>query len=121
MPRWFALLNKRLFNKPELSRGVRPALAHLGRSSGNTYFTPLDAYPVESGYMFTLVYGSRSDWVRNVLASGTARLTIDGEEHDLVSPRLVTKEDARKQLPAGTKAPPGFLRVSGYLQMDISR
>ena len=121
MPRWVALFNKRTFNKVELKRGVRPVLTHVGRSSGKTYRTPLDAHPVDDGYLFILVYGSGSDWVKNVLAAGTAGLKIGGDEFELVSPRLVTKDVAWQQLPATTKAPPDFMRVTELLQMDIRR
>ena len=121
MPLWWGQVNKRLFNKLELKRGVRPVITHVGRSSGKTYRTPLDAHPVEHGYVFILVYGSGSDWVRNVLAEGRASLKIDSDEVKLVSPRVVTKDVAWQQLPADTKPPPGFLRISEYLQMDIGR
>ncbi len=71
MPLWFGQINKRVFNKMELKRGVRPVLTHVGRSSGKVYRTPLDAHPVDGGYLFILVYGSGSDWVQNALAAGT--------------------------------------------------
>lgn len=121
MPLWFGHVNKRIFNKLELKRGVRPVLHHAGRSSGKAYRTPLDAHPVENGYIFILVYGSGSDWVQNVLAAGTAGLTVGDDEFDLVSPRLVTKDAAWQLLPATTKPPPRFLKIDEYLQMDIHR
>lgn len=121
MPMWVAQVNKRLFNKIELKRGTRPVLTHIGRVSARTYQTPLDAHRVDGGYIFILVYGSRSDWVQNVLAAGSAHLRIDGDEFELASPRLVAKEAAWHQLPATTKAPPGFLHVTEYLQMDVRR
>ena len=65
------------------------------------------------------MYGS--DWVKNVLAAGTARLEVGGDEFDLDSPRLVTKDVALQQMPAGTKTPPSLLNVTEFLQMDIRR
>lgn len=121
MPRWWGQVNKRVFNPGEIRRGVRPVLTHVGRSSGNVYRTPLAAYPVEDGYIFILVYGSGSDWVKNVLAAGTASLRIGGDEIDLTTPRLVTEETAWELLPATTKAPPRFLRVNEFLRMDTRR
>ncbi len=121
VPMWVAKVNKRVFNPSELRRGVRPVLTHVGRSSGKTYRTPLDAHPVDGGYIFIVMYGSASDWVQNVLAAGAATLEIDGDEFELVSPRLVSKEDAWQLLSATTKAPPAFLRVTEYLQMDVRR
>lgn len=121
VPKWVAQVNKRVFNRLEVKRGARPVLTHVGRSSGKTYQVPLDAHRVDNGYIFILMYGSDSDWVKNVLAAGTARLRIGGDEIDLVSPRLVTEEAAWQQLPDSTKAPPKFLRVTEFLQMDIGR
>jgi len=121
VPRWVAQVNKRLFNKMELKRGVTPVLTHVGRSSGNTYRTPLDAHAVDDGFIFILMYGSHSDWVQNVLAAGTARLSVGGEEFALASPRVVTKDVAWQQLPATTKAPASFLNVTEYLQMDTGQ
>ncbi len=119
VPMWVAQVNKRLFNKLELKRGKRPVLTHVGRSSGKTYQVPLDAHRVDGGFIFILMYGSSSDWVQNVLAAGTASLEVGGEEFDLASPRLVTKDVAWAQLPGTTKAPPKRLNVTEFLQMDI--
>ncbi|MFA9431740.1 nitroreductase family deazaflavin-dependent oxidoreductase [Egicoccus sp. AB-alg2] len=119
MPRWWTQINKRVFNPLELRRGERPVLTHVGRSSGTIYRTPLDAHPVDGGYVFILVYGSRSDWVRNVLAAGHARLTRDGQEIDLTAPRLVTETEAWRALGDGVKRPPSFLHIDEYLRMDL--
>jgi deazaflavin-dependent oxidoreductase (nitroreductase family) len=118
MPRWWGQINKRVFNPRELRRGVRPVLTHVGRVSGTTYRTPLDAHPVDGGYLFVLVYGSGSDWVRNVLAAGRARLTVDGEDVELVAPRLVDEAEAWHALPATVPRPPRVLRITEYLRMD---
>lgn len=120
MPRWVAQINKRSFNKAELKRGTRPVITHVGRSSGQAYRTPLDAHRVDDGFIFILMYGSGSDWVKNVLAAGSAHLTAGGEEYDLVNPRVISKDEARQQLPETVKAPPGFVNVSEYLQMDVA-
>ena len=121
LPKWLAQINKRGVNKMELKRGKRPVLSHVGRSSGTTYHTPLDAHPVDNGFIFMANYGSSSDWVKNIMASGTAHLTKDGEDFDLVSPRLVSKDAAFEQMSADTKELPKFLNVTDFLQMDVRR
>lgn len=120
MPRWWGQINKRVFNPREIERGVRPVLTHVGRTSGKTYRTPLDAHPVDGGYLFILVYGAESDWVRNVLAAGHARLTIDGEEAELATPRLVDENEAWQAVADTVERPPRFLRISEYLRMDLA-
>lgn len=119
VPMWVAEVNKRVFNKLELKRGQRPVLIHRGRSSGREFQTPLDAHRVDGGFIFFCMYGPESDWVKNVMATGAAKLRVGGEQHDLVSPRLVTKDEAFAQLPPTTKAPPEFLKVTAFLQMDV--
>jgi deazaflavin-dependent oxidoreductase (nitroreductase family) len=70
MPLWWGHINKRVFN-PWALRGKRwQSVGHVGRSSGKAYRTPVEAMRVDDGFIVTLVYGSRSDWVQNVLAAG---------------------------------------------------
>ncbi len=121
LPKWLAQINKRSFNKLELKRGVRPVLTHVGRSSGKIYHTPLDAHPVDDGFIFIMNYGSDSDWVKNIMAAGTATLRVDGDEVALVSPRVVGKDDALQRLPATSQWPSDSMNVTECLQMDIRR
>jgi hypothetical protein len=107
MPRWWTQINKRVFNPAELRRGVRPVLTHVGRSSGRVYRTPLDAHPVEGGYVF-------------VLAAGGARLTVDGRDIELASPRLVTEHEAWAAIGDDVKRPPSVLRINEFLRMDLA-
>ncbi len=120
MPRWWTQINKRVFNPVELRRGTRPVLTHVGRSSGATHRTPLDAHPVDGGYVFVLVYGSQSDWVRNVLADEHARLRLDGYDIELAAPRLISAQEAWRAIGEGVKRSPGFLRIDEYLRMDVT-
>ena len=119
LPRWLARVNKRVFNPIEIRRGVRPVLIHVGRSSGRTYRTPLDAHPLAGGYLFIPMYGSRSDWVRNVLAAGAARLLLSGKEIELESPRIVKQRDVWPLLLTPAKPPPGISGDSELLQTDV--
>ena len=119
IPKWVAQINKRFFNKAELKRGKRPVITHVGRSSGKTFHTPLDAHRVDDGFIFIPLYGSDSDWVKNVLAAGTAQLKAGGEDFELVNPQLITQDEAWQQLPETVKPPPGLLKVSEFLHMDL--
>jgi deazaflavin-dependent oxidoreductase (nitroreductase family) len=118
---WLPKVNKHVFNKLELKRGKRPVIVHKGRKSGKIYQTPLDAHPIDGGYIFILMYSSGADWVKNVLASKEATLKVPSDEIDLESPKLLTKEEAQKILPISTKYPPEFLNVSEYMKMDVKK
>ena len=120
MPRWWGQINKRVFNPRAIAGGRWPVLTHVGRSSGTTYQTPMDAHAVDGGYPFVLVYGSGSDWVQNVLAAGHAHLRIDGEDRELTAPRLIGRDEAFDALPAEVARPPKVLRITEFLRMDLA-
>jgi deazaflavin-dependent oxidoreductase (nitroreductase family) len=116
-PRWLAKINKRVFNPGQVRKGKYPVVTHVGRTSGRSYLTPLDAFPTQTGYVMVVRYGPESDWVQNVLAAGTATLRIDGEEHPLVSPRLVSPEEALDAL-VSDEPPKDFTKAEDFLLMD---
>ena len=119
LPRWLASFNKHTFNKLEVRRGARPVLIHRGRTSGQTYRTPLDAHAVDGGYVFIMNYGRESDWVKNIIAAGTATLRIGDTDIPLDEPRLISKGDAEGLLP-GTKMPPAWVGVDECLHMTVT-
>lgn len=90
-------------------------VVHVGRSSGATYYTPIDAHPTDAGYVLVIRYGPESDWVKNILAAGEAILRVDGENHRLGLPRLVGQEEAVAALPSGYEPGKDFFRASLYL------
>ncbi|MFI1240979.1 nitroreductase family deazaflavin-dependent oxidoreductase [Nocardia salmonicida] len=120
MPIWWGHINKRVFNPRAVAAGKWPVLTHTGRTSGKTYRTPLDAHPVDGGYLFVLVYGSASDWVQNILAAGTAQLRKDGQEIALTTPRVVGRDEAFQALPPEIPRPPKLLRITEFLRMDLA-
>ena len=115
--RWLAKLNKRLFNPAQVRRGKYPVVTHVGRKSGKTYQTPLDAFPTKTGYVLVVRYGPESDWVQNVLDAGGATLRVEGTEHSLRSPRLVGLDDALGAL-AAADPPRYFDGAEDFLLMD---
>ena len=82
--------------------------------------TPRDAHPIANGYLFIMNYGTRSDWSRNILAAGSAKLRIEGTEIALDTPRLVDKAEAYALLPSDFKAPPDWVGVAECLQMNVA-
>ena len=74
-------------------------IRHTGRTSGKTYETPVDVVPTASGFLIALPYGRRVDWLRNVLATGTATVVTTGVGVAVDSPRLVATQDVSELLP----------------------
>lgn len=119
MPNWWRHLNKRVFNPLATRNPKYDMLTHVGRTSGKTYRTPLEAIPVPGGFATFLMYGgNRTDWVKNTLASGSAVLTKDGREIPLHNPRIVSFEEIESELPPDTYRPHAFLKVTELLRVD---
>jgi len=117
-PRWLARINRTLFNPRQVRSGRYPVVTHMGRSSGVVYRTPLDAHPTRDGYVLVVRYGRESDWVRNILASGSATLRIDGDEHRLTAPRLVAQDEAVDRFAPGFDPGGDFYKAEHYLLMN---
>jgi len=121
MPRWFGHINKRIFNPLELRKGERPVITHAGRNSGRRYQTPLDVHRCNDGtVVIFIVYGSKCDWVQNVLAAGTAQIKIGDEQLSAHTPRIIDRDAAARLVPPDVSMPPGLLKVTEFLQIDIA-
>lgn len=86
-------VNHRVFNPRQMrSAGTPGAYAavihHTGRTSGRPYETPVVPFPTVDGFLIVLPYGTSPDWVRNVLAAGTAELVHEGETFTVGSPEV---------------------------------
>ena len=120
VPKFMAKVNRRIFNPMELRKGERPVLIHEGRSSGRRFETPLDAHPVEGGYVFFVLYGPDTDWVRNILHAGGAELRLPTGTTNLTNPQLLSRDEVQPVLPDGVDLPPGFLKVDHFLRLDAA-
>ena len=47
-------------------------IEHTGRTSGRAFQTPVTPTQTANGFVIALPYGPGTDWVKNVLASGSA-------------------------------------------------
>ena len=119
-PRWLAKINKRVINPRQIRKGDYPVVTHVGRTSGRSYETPLDAYPTETGYVLVARYGPESDWVRNIMAAETATLRINGAEQELDTPRLVSQEEALG-VSISEEPPADFTKAHDFVLMDEHR
>jgi len=62
---------------------------HVGRTTGRAFETPVAVTAVADGFVVALPYGAGADWVRNVLARGSAVVVVDGDTHDVHRPEVV--------------------------------
>jgi deazaflavin-dependent oxidoreductase (nitroreductase family) len=92
-------------------------LRHQGRTTGRTYDTPVWAAPTEDGFVIAIVYGSRTDWLNNVLASGTAAIIHDGDTYPVDQPRIVPMDSVRAYFPAWIRRTQRLVRVDRCLRV----
>lgn len=77
-------------------------IEHTGRKSGNTYRTPVMAFVEGQELSVVLNYGPQSDWVRNVLAAGSADIVHRGRRYRLTGPHVIPTDSA--ELPPAVQA-----------------
>jgi deazaflavin-dependent oxidoreductase (nitroreductase family) len=87
-------VNKHVLNPAMLHLAGRKhwyasVIRHTGRTSGNSYATPVVAEKIDGGYIIPLPYGTRVDWLSNVMAAGRATITSGGQTHEVVDPDIV--------------------------------
>lgn len=74
-------------------------IRHTGRRSGRSYATPVVAdRAAGDGFILPLPYGTGVDWLRNVLAAGTATITVGGQTFDVTEPEVIDAATAGPQL-----------------------
>lgn len=67
---------------------------HVGRRSGRTYQTPVIAARHDDSFLIALPYGERTDWLKNVLAAGSATIITDGRSYKVDRPEVIPMAEA---------------------------
>lgn len=96
-PRWLARVNRRITNRIARThagwiRGMA-IVHHVGRSSGKRYQTPVLLFRDDDEYVIELTYGAESDWVKNVVASGSCHLTTRRQTYQCTDVRVQVVHD----------------------------
>jgi|SRR5215207_10272238 len=122
--RALARLNRRVANPVvRLLAGWLPPLAivrHRGRVTGRAYATPVVAFGTRNDPVIGVLYGTSSDWVRNVRAAGLAQITRLGKTREYEQPRLVGTAEVLRLLPATVRGAFRLLRVRHFLHLTAS-
>ena len=86
-------MTRTVFNPREMRTAGQPGahasvVHHVGRTSGMAYATPVVARRTDEGFAIALPYGTRADWVKNVLAAGRATIVHDGGTYRVDRPQV---------------------------------
>jgi len=97
LPRRLARFNVHVTNRIQGTWAWRLApwvvVIHAGRRSGRTYRTPIFGHVGRDQVVLPVLYGTESDWVRNVLAAGGGAVTRAGVTRAIANARLVARKD----------------------------
>jgi deazaflavin-dependent oxidoreductase (nitroreductase family) len=117
-----ARFNRRVANPAMrlIAGRVRPfaLVTHEGRRTGRLYRTPACAFPTSDGLVFAVLYGSRSDWVLNVLAGRGASIERSRARRTYSEPRLLTRDEGLQLLSRPYAVAFRLLRVRSFLRVS---
>ncbi len=97
-----SLTNPRVMRTAGSADTQTSVIRHVGRTSGRTYETPVDVIATPDGVLIALPYGTRADWLRNVLAAGSATIVSQGERFDVDQPIIAATAEVADHIPART-------------------
>lgn len=101
--------------------GARTAvIRHRGRASGRSYDTPIVPFATDGGFLVSLPYGPDTDWVRNVVAQGSAVLVTDGRELAVDRPEILATEAVGDLFPAGERRTHRLFGVDRCLRLHLA-
>jgi deazaflavin-dependent oxidoreductase (nitroreductase family) len=88
---WFS---KRFMNPKQMKTAGTPGayaavIRTVGRTSGRPYATPIGAVADGDAFVIGLPYGTRPQWLRNLLAAGGGTLDHEGATYDVDRPEVV--------------------------------
>ncbi|MFI5720436.1 nitroreductase family deazaflavin-dependent oxidoreductase [Nocardia sp. NPDC051750] len=96
------------------------AIRHTGRKSGKQYSTPVGADRVQDGFIIPLAYGTRVDWLQNVLATGQATVSAGGETQDVTSPEVIDAATALPMLSPKRRRTFERIGIAHYLRVKLA-
>jgi deazaflavin-dependent oxidoreductase (nitroreductase family) len=96
-----AVINPRQMRSAGTPGAYASVIRHHGRTSGRSYETPVGPVVADDGFVIALPYGSRTNWLQNVVASGSATIVHEGRTYAVDQPEVVPMETVKTHFTAG--------------------
>jgi deazaflavin-dependent oxidoreductase (nitroreductase family) len=115
-------MSKRFMNPAQMRTAGTPGayagiIRHRGRVSGSAYETPIGIVADGGSFLVALPYGTRAQWLRNVLAAGSATLVHEGETYRVDAPELVPMASVADRFTPSDQSAFRVLRVDQALRL----
>ncbi len=109
-------MNRAFMNPRQMATAGTPGayaaiIRHRGRTSGASYETPVGAVETDDGFVIALPYGTRPDWLKNVLAAGSATIVHEGHTYRVTDLDVVPMESVESFFPAKDRRAHRMFRV----------
>jgi deazaflavin-dependent oxidoreductase (nitroreductase family) len=92
---------------------------HVGRRSGREYETPVRAVAGSGRFVIALPYGSKTDWVKNVLAQGEATIIHRGSAYRVGQPHVVPLTEDQELFSARDQRAHRLFGVTECLELRV--
>jgi deazaflavin-dependent oxidoreductase (nitroreductase family) len=92
-------------------------IRHVGRTTGRAYETPVGAVVTDDGFVIALPYGPNTDWLKNVLARGSAIIVDEGNTYDVEQPVVVPMAVAGRHFSSQDQRAHSVFRVDQCLRV----
>ncbi len=93
------------------------AIQHVGRTSGTPYETPIGPVTTDDGFVVPLPYGTTPDWLKNVMAAGSAVIIHEGTTYPVTDPEIVPSSVAFAYVPNSEQRALRAFGVDQFLQV----
>jgi len=112
-----AILNPRQMRSAGKPGAYASVIRHRGRVSGRPYETPVGAVAAAHGFVIALPYGSRAQWLKNVVASASATIVHEGQTYQVDQPEIIPMQAVEAQFTASDQRSFRWLGVDQALRV----
>ena len=115
-------MNRAVMNPQAMKTAGQPGayagvVRHVGRKSGRPYETPIGPFPTDYGFDIALPYGSSPDWLKNVVAAGSAVIVHEGVAYSIDQPEVIAAADAMDNVPPSEQRNISVFAVDNILRV----
>ena len=115
-------MSKKVMNPMQMRFAGTPGayasiVRHRGRISGAEYATPVGVVADGDALLVALPYGARAQWLRNVLAAGSATLVHEGTTYQVDRPELIALATVADRFSASDQRLFRWLHVEDCLRL----
>lgn len=119
-------MNRRFLNPLQMRTAGTPGayagiIHHVGRRSGRAYQTPVGIVAAHDEIYIVLPYGTRPDWLKNVLEAGTAKINHEGATFEVDRPELIKTRDVPEIFGSTEQVAQRLFGVERCLRLRLAR